>query len=267
MRTRLAGLVLVLAWATCACATGLPARTAGPTPPSPAAAADHPSHDPLEQPLARARVLAEKASTGRRRASVPSVESTDPLLLEALARLEVDPTPARYHAVASAYLHAGIPDRAFDYLTAALRLDRTDAAAYDGLARIWRDWGFPQLGLSDAHRAVFFAPESPSAHNTLGTLLQALGQLEAARRTYRTALSLDPRAAYALNNLCSLDLARGRLADATRSCTQALALDPTLLAARRNLATLAALGPSSAPRTVTKETASETDGSGKPPGD
>ena len=95
-------------------------------------------------------------------------------------------------------------DAAFDHLTAATRLDPRDAAAYDARARIWRDWGFPELGMADSARAVFFAPNSAAAHNTWGTLLAAAGFDAEARREFEAALALDPHAAFARANLCSL---------------------------------------------------------------
>lgn len=266
MRRRAVAIALALTWAAAGCATARPPRGAAATASSPGSSAAS-ERESLERYVASVRAISQEAATERRRAPVRSVESTDPVLRDALAGLAVEPTPDRHHAVAAAYLHAGIVDLAFDHFTAALRLERSDATAYDGLARIWRDWGFPHLGLSDSHRAVFYAPQSAAAHNTLGTLLQALGQPEQARREYQAALSLDPQAAYALNNLCTLGLEQGRLADARSTCRQALSIDPTLLSARRNLATLLALEPDAGPRAVKKETGSGIDGSGKPPGE
>jgi tetratricopeptide (TPR) repeat protein len=212
--------------------------------------------------IARVRVRAQQAVVARTRSTATSVEAADPMLRDALDRLSIADTPDRRRAAAAAYLHAGIVDKAFDQFTAALRLDRTDAAAYDGLARIWRDWGFPHLGLTDAHRAVYHAPQSPAARNTLGTLFQALGLTAEARRAYEAAVTLDPRAAYALSNLCALDLAEGRLADAAAACDRALEADETLLAARRNLALVRALQPVSEP--VNAERGSG-DGTSRPP--
>ena len=77
------------------------------------------------------------------------------------------------------------------------------------MARLWRDAGFPQLGLADAHRAVYFAPASPEARNTLGTILQALGHRQLARQEYERALKMNPKASYALNNLCYVSLLDG----------------------------------------------------------
>jgi len=78
--------------------------------------------------------------------------------------------------------------------------DRKSGAAYDGLARIWRDSRRPDLALSEATRAVHFAPRSPEIMNTLGTVLLALGNIPEARKVFATTLALDPTAAYARQN-------------------------------------------------------------------
>jgi Flp pilus assembly protein TadD len=139
-----------------------------------------------------------------------TVESSDRALARSLTRLAVLPSADAHRAVAREYRRLKIDDAAFDHLTAATRLEPEDAAAYDELARIWRDWGFPHLGLGDAARAVYYAPKSAVVHNTRGTLLAALGQDEDARREFEAALALDPGAAFAAENLCRLNQLSGR---------------------------------------------------------
>jgi Flp pilus assembly protein TadD len=178
----------------------------------------------------------------RSSANLVLAEKADSALRAALDELARGKTAARHIAVAGAYRRLGIRDLAFDHFTAAIALDPESGAAYDGLARLWRDWGWPGEGLADAHRAVYYRPRSAIAHNTLGTVLQALGQLVEARKAYLTAAALDPGAAWALNNLCSVDLALGRPAAAAAACRKALGLDPALLAARRNLVLAEAAG-------------------------
>ena len=91
------------------------------------------------------------------------------------------------------------------------------------LARIWRDWGLPGLGTRAGHRArPTSIRTSASAENTLGTLLDALGQPAEARQAFVRALALDARAGWALNNLCFVELRMGRLAEARSHCEAAL---------------------------------------------
>jgi Tfp pilus assembly protein PilF len=117
-----------------------------------------------------------------------------------------------------------------------VKLDPADATAWDGMARIWRSWGFPRLGLGAAHRAAFFAPDSASAQNSLGMTLYALGWPQQARAHFERAVLLDSRASYALNNLCYSLLLDGRGLQAAEACQRALALQPGLVSARNNLA-------------------------------
>jgi tetratricopeptide (TPR) repeat protein len=169
---------------------------------------------------------------------LPTVETSDPVLSAALLKLSIAETPEAHRTVAEQYRGLAILDMAHDHFLRASQLDRADAAAYEGLARIWRDWGFPQLGLADASRAVYYAPSSASAHNTLGTLLAALNHRVEARRAYGRAVELEPRAAYALSNLCYLSFLEGDTSNALAECRAALAIDPALTAARETLASL-----------------------------
>src|SRR4029079_6395002 len=106
------------------------------------------------------------------------LEDFDPELTAARKLLASNGTANHYRRVAEAYARLRVFDAAYDHFSAALRLDAKDAAAYDGRARVWRDWGLPGRGLSDAYRAVYLAPNSPVPRNTLGTLFVRLGLVE-----------------------------------------------------------------------------------------
>jgi tetratricopeptide (TPR) repeat protein len=201
------------------------------------APAEPPPGDSFEAVISKIRHLAAAARPAGAKQSGATIESTDPALAAALAALQIMPTAAAHRQVAGEYVRLRLLDVAYDHYRRATVLDREDGAAYDGLARIWRDWGLAHLGLGDAQRAVYFAPWSAEAHNTLGTLLQALGQRTKARAAYERAQALDPGAAYAANNLCYLAFVDGRTSRAIELCQRAAALDPSLAAARRNLAT------------------------------
>lgn len=170
------------------------------------------------------------------RTTLQTAEQWDAALGAALARLDESAATDSLLDVAEAYRRVGIGDKAADYYSQVLLADPRSAAAYDGLARVWRDGGFPGIGLAEAYRAVYHAPASPEAQNTLGTLLQALGALGPARERYERAIALGPGAAYALANLCGLELTDGKPERAAAACEQALAIDAGLDIARRNLA-------------------------------
>lgn len=134
---------------------------------------------------------------------LPTLESQSAELARSLRAVRTGDA-ATHRAVAHEYLRLGVYDQAYDYFRRALAIDRRDAAAFDGLARTWRDWRLPEMGLGDAYRAVGLAPDSPIANNTLGTLLFALGDVAAATARFERVLVLDPDAGYARANLCRI---------------------------------------------------------------
>ncbi len=190
---------------------------------------------PLEAFIERVRELTVQAKPTRQH-DAATLERTNPGLIAALVLLEASPTAENHRRVAEAYARAGVADAAYNQFSAALRLNRRDAASLDGRARIWRDWGFPDRGLGEAYRAIGFAPDAAAPRNTLGTLLISLGQPAAARVAFERALTRDPGAPYLLNNLCYAAMLEGDAAGAVSQCRAALAADPGLRAARNNLA-------------------------------
>jgi tetratricopeptide (TPR) repeat protein len=146
----------------------------------------------------------------------------------ALARHSADPSVQREVELAGAYRAAGILDQAYDHYQVAARRDPREAAAWDGLARIWRDWGYPQIGLGDAHRAVWANPSSPIARNTLGTILRMLGKYQDARDQFARAVAIDAGAAYAHYNLAVVCETQRQYVAAAEAFERAAALDPSL---------------------------------------
>jgi tetratricopeptide (TPR) repeat protein len=159
-----------------------------------------------------ARAVVERAATPS--AQARSVESSDPELKSALALLSQEPTGAAHRRVAWAYFALGVLDRAQDHFVAALRVNPRDASAYDGRARVWREWGLYAMGLADAARAVYFAPQAPWAENTRGTLLEAIGDTCGALRAYTRAAALEPTATYPRQNIASMRQAGRHCGDA-----------------------------------------------------
>jgi Flp pilus assembly protein TadD len=192
-----------------------------------------PAPDSLEQYAAKVRTLSARAQPASK---LPTLESRDRKLAAALLLATAAPGAESLRNVGDEYRRLGVLDVAFRYYNGALRADPTDAAAYDGLARIWRDWGFPGLGLGDASRAVYYARSSGASYNTLGTVMQALGNRREARAAYEQARRSDPHASYALTNLCYLSFLEGKTDAALRECRLALDLDPKATPAHNNLA-------------------------------
>jgi tetratricopeptide (TPR) repeat protein len=234
--------LLVVFAAASGCATrhpgGLTARFVKPGEPT----VDMGGPAPATAPKADLQEFARKVRELQARATprvpnlLPTIESRNPALAEALLRLSLMPSAEHHRLVAEAYRDAGVADHALRHYQRALRLEACDSASYEGLAQIWRNWGFAGLALSDAHRAVYCAPASASAQNTLGTVLEALGQRQAARAAFERAVTLAPDAVYALNNLCFLAVRDGNGTEAQRACERALAIQPGMKAAHTNLA-------------------------------
>ncbi len=233
--------VALIAVSGCAARGSGPGRTAAPET-RPADKVPAASPDTLQEHIRKVRHLS--AGTSSRQATFgATVEGLDRRLAEALLVETVLPSAESHLLVAEEYRRLGILDSAHTRLNRALQRDPRFAAAHEAMARVWRDWGLPGLGLSSAYRATFYAPDSASARNTLGTILNALGELDGARKAYMEAAALDPTAGWALSNLCYLEFTRARHEVARGYCEEALRLSPALVAAHNNLAlTYAASG-------------------------
>jgi len=157
----------------------------------------------LDKEMAKVRELAAQPRPPRTDVA-PTIEQNDSDLASAREALAEAPTAANHRRVAEQYARLHVLDAAYDHYTAAIQLEPKDASSYDGRARVRRDWGVPQLGLSDVYHAIYFAPASPVPRNTLGTLLLKMGLVEEARTSFKRALDLDPEASYARENLCRL---------------------------------------------------------------
>ncbi len=164
-----------------------------------------------------------------------TVESTDTRLAAALLVEAARPTAESHIQVADEYRRLGVLDASFARLALAVRKEPRLARAHEAIARAWRDWNQPERALTPALRAAYLASESASAQNTLGTVLDALGQLDRAKDAYSRALLIDPTAAWALNNMCYVEFRLGRLSDARLQCEAALRLEPDFAAAHNNL--------------------------------
>ena len=234
---RLAGCV-VLSVALTGCALHRSERPASPFATADSTATVDAAESGVSLEAFMASVRQRASETRANRVPAATIEGHDPLLSAALAAAAIQPSPETYRAVAREYSRLHVSDRAAEYLTKALALDRRDWATYDTSARVWRDSGALNLALGDAHRAVYYAPRSPIARNTLGTVLQSMGLKSKAREQYESALSLDPTASYALNNLCYGWFLDGNASRAAQACQQALILNPQLRAARNNLGIL-----------------------------
>lgn len=182
-----------------------------------------------------ARAQAPPGETDRSPQLASTVEASDPVLSEALLRLAARRDVRNLVSAAHRYYQLGIRDRAFELYSEAIRRDPRAAAAYDGRARILRDWGLYEQALGDAHRAAYFAQSPATAWNTAGTIFQALDRIADARAAFIKATRAEP-APFAWSNLCYLSFVSGDLAQAAVECGKAIELDRDDRYARNNLA-------------------------------
>jgi tetratricopeptide (TPR) repeat protein len=152
---------------------------------------------------ARREALAHRAAAAPQQ--LRSIEGTDVALRDALAALGHHESAAAHVAVAQQYWRLHVYDAVYDHYSDAIRLEPRNVTAWDGRARVWREWRMTEPALSDVHRARYFGPGRPDVLNTLGTILEQAGQCGAARDAYASALKLDPSAAWANDNLVRLD--------------------------------------------------------------
>ena len=188
----------------------------------------------LSDYVRKVRALQSKAVP--KNSLLPTIESSNPDLSRALLLLSMYESSENHRLAAAAYRKAGVLDFAYRHFQRASLMEPCDAVSHDGMARLWRDWGMSDLALSEVHRAMNCNKKSAEIYNTLGTVLESLGQQAAAERAYQTALALNPRATFALNNLCYLQMIQDHGPAAARSCEAALAIDPNFAPARNNLA-------------------------------
>ena len=213
------------------------ARTSQPQfPESKKTAVNEAASESLSDYMKKVRHLSANARPLNKNEAVESLETRDSAIAAELLQVSNQPTAERYRSLAEHYRERGVLDAAYRNFNRAIAINPRDGAAYEGLARVWRDWGLPQLAVGDAHRALYYAPQMASARNTFGTLMQALGQYKEARAAYELASRLEPDAAYPVNNLCYLAFVQGHIDAAIETCKKALEIDPSMPAARNNLA-------------------------------
>lgn len=196
--------------------------------------------------VAQLRELSRQARPRAKSVNPELTEAQDTRLRDALAVLAAAPTATAHYAVALEYRRIGIADAAFSHASSAIRIDAKHAAAYDLRARLWRSWGLPRLGLTDARRALVLAPQSATAWNTYGLLLEGGGDTKMAIRAYLRAVRYDGHAGYAWNNLCRAWTSVGEPAAAVSACRRTIDLEPTLVEAQMTLVEAERLLPRSA---------------------
>ena len=190
----------------------------------------------VEQQSGQTSAKPATATAAHRPGAAVNVETQDPRLAGALVLAAAVRTPENLVAVAYRYQQLRILDKALDYYSAAVAIDPKNAPAYDGRARIWRDWGRLNEALGDATRSTFISPDDAVGWNTMGTVLQRLNRRREARDAFTRSIALAPGEPHAWNNLCYMSILEARVEDGILECSSALAVAPEFVAAANNLA-------------------------------
>ena len=177
----------------------------------------------LSDAVVAAAVTKAERERGEPPPALPTAETTNDALRAALRTVRERPSALAHLRAAQAYARLEVRDFAMDHYDQAIELDPESAAAYDGRARLWRDWKVPGYAIGDAQRAVYYAPRSAAAQNTLGTVLLLIGSCRLAEAAFERALVLEPSAGYAVENL---EVVRARMESMPAACRGSDAGDP-----------------------------------------
>jgi len=101
-------------------------------------------------------------------------------------------TAEAYNALGVLYAEGNKLNCAVPAFEEALRLDEQDWRARYNLALALIKKGEGKKAAGHLHILIQQKPDSPDAHNTLGSLLQQQGELEAATEEFKAALKCDP---------------------------------------------------------------------------
>jgi tetratricopeptide (TPR) repeat protein len=124
---------------------------------------------------------------------------------------------------------------AFEHLTAAVRLQPSDATAHYNLAVVLASQGKTDEAIARYREALRLKPEYAPAHNNLGNALENRGEMNAAAGHFREAVRIDPSHAIAHYNLARALRRQGRREEAVEHLEAAVRLKPDFPEARRAL--------------------------------
>jgi tetratricopeptide (TPR) repeat protein len=195
-----------------------------------------------EGAVARARAVALDPALGRAGANLALPHVPRP----AEAPAAVAEPPEAHLALAAAFRHKGYHDEALREYRRAAALGAPEPVIVRALGELQLLLGAPDAACAAWARATVLSPEDPSAWLGRAGAAQLAGRPDEARAAYERVLALSSEgelvAAFAHNNLGVLCWAAGDLAGAARAFERAAGA-PTVTAPRLNLAAArAALG-------------------------
>ena len=164
------------------------------------------------------------------------LEQKDAVVAFLIEKIQHDPdNPQNHYELASVYHRLRIFDRAYLEYQKAIEAAAENPIYYEGVGRLWRDWGTPDSGISYLQKALELRPAYPEAWNTLGTIYDEIRDFSQAQHCYLKALALNSELDFVHSNLCFSYLQTGEVQEAVNQGEKAVQLNPNLTQARNNL--------------------------------
>jgi tetratricopeptide (TPR) repeat protein len=164
------------------------------------------------------------------------LEQKHPAVASLIEKIQHDPdNPQNHYELASVYHRLRIFDRAYLEYEKAIEAAAENPTYYEGVGRLWRDWGTPESGISYLQKALELRPSYPEAWNTLGTIYDEIRDFSQAQHCYLKALALNSELDFVHSNLCFSYLQTGEIQEAVYQGERAIQLNPNLTQARNNL--------------------------------
>jgi tetratricopeptide (TPR) repeat protein len=135
----------------------------------------------------------------------------------------------------SAYISAGMFDKAERHLNIALALKPDFAMAYNNLGLLYSAIGQEERALKNQMMAIGLDPEFSGAHYDVGSVYMAMGMPEKAVEHYRAAIKLNPGYAEAYHGLGTAYLKKSAPNSAIESFMTAIRLNPGYVEAHNGL--------------------------------
>jgi tetratricopeptide (TPR) repeat protein len=198
------------------------------------AAKSHPQASSKSELIQGSKAVKAKTRTNITNPDV--LEQKHPVVASLLEKIQHDPSnPQNHYELASVYHRLQIFDKALLEYEKAIEFPSENPEYYEGMGRLWRDWGTPTSGISYLEKALDLRSSHPEAWNTLGTIYDQLGNFSEAQRCYLNALALNSELDFVYSNLCFSYLQTGEVQDAIYYGERAVQLNPNLIQARNNL--------------------------------
>jgi protein O-GlcNAc transferase len=139
------------------------------------------------------------------------------------------------HLIGIVVNQMGNPGEAFNYISKAVSINRTDPVYYNSLGGVLKALGKYKQAIHCYEKSISLSPIYAESHYNLGTIYHALGKPWDAIDKYRHAVGINPRFANGWNNLGAALNEIGKHAEARESCLKALHIKPAYPEALNNL--------------------------------